>query len=132
MKEFSGKYSLSKTLRFELQPIGKTLAHIEEKGILTKDNQRAVSYQKMKKTIDAFHKHFIEIALQNLRLVNLEKYQTLYLAPAEQKKELKFADELKKVRENLRKEIVNGFKTGPAKEIFDRLDKKELITEILE
>lgn len=132
MKEFSGKYSLSKTLRFELQPIGKTLAHIEEKGILTKDNQRAVSYQKMKKTIDAFHKHFIEIALQNLRLVNLEKYQTLYLAPAEQKKESKFADELKKVRENLRKEIVAGFKTGPAKEIFNRLDKKELITEILE
>ena len=132
MKEFSGKYSLSKTLRFELQPIGKTLAHIEEKGILTKDNQRAVSYQKMKKTIDAFHKHFIEIALQNLRLVNLEKYQTLYLAPTEQKKESKFADELKKVRENLRKEIVAGFKTGPAKEVFDKLDKKELFTEILE
>jgi len=36
MKNFTNFYSLSKTLRFELIPQGKTLAYIQEKGLLTK------------------------------------------------------------------------------------------------
>ncbi len=45
---FTQKYPLSKTLRFELKPIGKTLEHIEAKGLLSQDEQRAESYKKMK------------------------------------------------------------------------------------
>jgi CRISPR-associated protein Cpf1 len=37
MKIFTKIYPLSKTLRFELKPIGKTLEHIESSGILTQD-----------------------------------------------------------------------------------------------
>lgn len=47
---FIGKYSLSKTLRFELRPQGKTLEHIQVKGLLTDDAHRAESYKKVKKT----------------------------------------------------------------------------------
>ena len=37
IEELTGLYSLSKTLRFELKPIGKTLEQIERKGLLTQD-----------------------------------------------------------------------------------------------
>jgi len=60
-KGFTNQYSLSKTLRFELIPIGKTLVNIETKGLLAQDNQRASSYKQMKKTIDEYHKDLEEI-----------------------------------------------------------------------
>ena len=37
IEELTGLYSLSKTLCFELKPIGKTLEQIERKGLLTQD-----------------------------------------------------------------------------------------------
>ena len=40
--EFTGLYPLSKTLRFELKPIGKTKENIEKNGILERDNERAI------------------------------------------------------------------------------------------
>lgn len=132
MNRFINKYSLSKTLRFELEPIGKTIENIQNKGLLIKDEQLAESYKKMKKTIDGFHKYFIELAMQNVRLTKLEAFADLYFASPERKKDEKFKEELKKVQDELRKEIAHGFKTGAAKEIFSKLDKKELITQLLE
>ena len=48
MKKFTNKFQLSKTLRFELIPQGKTLENIKSKGLIAKDDQRAISYKKMK------------------------------------------------------------------------------------
>lgn len=131
-KLFTNQYSLSKTLRFELIPQGKTLEYIHDKGLLTQDGQRAESYQKMKETIDKFHKYFIDLALKNVKLSHLEAYLELYNKSTEAKKEPKFKDDLKKVQDNLRKEIVKSFSDGEAKSIFAILDKKELITVELE
>lgn len=130
--QFSNRYQLSKTLRFELIPQGNTLEHIQNKGLLTQDEQRAESYKKMKNTIDGFHKHFIELAMQNVQLTQLEALHDLYFASAERKKEESYKKELEKVQTALRKEIAEGFNTGEAKEIFSKIDKKELITELLE
>lgn len=63
---FTKKYQLSKTLRFELIPQGKTREHIEIKGLLQCDEQRAESYKKVKKIIDEYHKDFIEKAMDGL------------------------------------------------------------------
>lgn len=131
-QNFSNLYSLSKTIKFELIPQGKTLEYIEQKGLLSQYKQRAESYQEMKKTIDKFHKYFIDLALKNTRLTHLETYLKLYNKSAETKKEPQFKDDLKKVQDNLRKEIVKSFSEGEAKSIFAILDKKELITEELE
>lgn len=131
-KSFTNKYQLSKTLRFELKPVGKTLEHIEAKGLLSEDEKRAESYKKMKKTIDGFHKYFIELAMSTVRLTHLEAFQALFNAPTEFKKEEAFKKELEKVQDKLRKEIVKGFSTGEAKEIYTKLGKKELITDLLE
>jgi CRISPR-associated protein Cpf1 len=51
-ENFTGLYSLTKTLRFELKPIGKTLEYIEKNGLLDRDRHRANSYVEVKKIIE--------------------------------------------------------------------------------
>ena len=126
--KFTHQYQLSKTLRFELKPIGKTLENIQKKGLLDEDNRRAESYTEMKKTIDEYHKYFIELSLKEGRLSRLEEYINLY----NQNKEERDEDAFKKVKESLRKEVVKYFSDGKGKELFKRLDKKELIKDDLQ
>lgn len=130
--EFTNLYSLQKTLRFELKPQGKTLEYIENKGLISQDEQRAESYKKMKKTIDEFHKHFIEIAMSQVELIKLKEFADLYNASSERKKEDGFKKVFEKVQADLRKEIAKGFRAGEAGKIFLKIDKKELVTELLE
>ena len=132
LSSFTNQYQLSKSLRFELIPIGNTLENINNKGFLKKDNDRASSYQMMKKTIDGFHKYFIELAMQGVVLTHLDTYLEHYNASAEEKKTDTFEASFKLVKEKLRKEIVKGFTAGEAKQIFAVLDKKELIQYELE
>jgi len=68
--KFTGLYPLSKTLKFELIPIGKTLEYIEKNGLLDQDKHRADNYVEVKRIIDKYHKQFIEDSLgdSNFRL----------------------------------------------------------------
>lgn len=131
-ENFVNKYQLQKTLRFELRPIGDTLKHINAKGLVEQDKERAESYKKIKKTIDAFHRDFIDLALQQVKLTQLDKYLLLYNESTETKKEDKFKKKFSELQKNLRKEIVRGFTSDATKETFSKIDKKELITELLE
>ena len=130
MKDLTGQYSLSKTLRVELKPIGKTLEHIEQKGLLTQDEQRAEEYELMKGIIDRYHKAFITMCLRNCKikvnntddeLDSLEEYSSLL---SKSKRDADDEDKLEKIKENLRKQIVNAFKSGNT---YGDLFKKELI-----
>ena len=130
MKDLTGQYGLSKTLRFELKPIGKTLEHIEQKGLLTQDEQRAEEYEQMKGIIDRYHKAFITMCLRNCKikvnntddeLDSLEEYSSLL---SKSKRDADDEDKLEKIKENLRKQIVNAFKSGNT---YGDLFKKELI-----
>ncbi|MGM0479855.1 MAG: type V CRISPR-associated protein Cas12a/Cpf1 [Bacteroidota bacterium] len=132
LDQFSHLYPMSKTLRFELIPQGSTAANIETKGFLKKDEERAESYKKMKETIDRFHQDFIEKAMAHVRLSNLEDFENLYNAPNEEKKEDKYKKQLEKVQETLRKEIAQGFKADEVKATFLKIDKKYLVTNLLE
>ncbi|HNW97395.1 MAG TPA: type V CRISPR-associated protein Cas12a/Cpf1 [Bacteroidales bacterium] len=123
--DFTGLYSLSKTLRFELIPQGKTLENIEKKGLLKQDEARAEKYKKVKKIIDEYHKDFIEKSLNTIKLEGLEYYYDLYLKTNKEDKEIK---EFSKQKERLRKQIANAFK---ANEKFKTLFLKELIKEDL-
>jgi len=125
LRSFTNQYSLSKTLRFELIPQGKTLEHIQNKGLLEQDNNRAVSYQKVKKIIDEYHKVFIDDSLKGLLLNDLDAYADWY-----QKKDKDDDDKkaLVKVKEQLRKQIALTF---TSREKFKRLFEKELIKEDL-
>ena len=81
--KFCGLYQLSKTLRFELKPIGKTKENIEKNGILERDSERATAYKAVKKVIDEYHKSFIELKLADLVLMQnqLEEFYMLYHLP---------------------------------------------------
>ncbi len=118
--ELTGLYQLSKTLCFELKPIGKTLAHIERKGLIKQDEQRAEEYKIVKNIIDRYHKAFIHMCLYNFKFSDgsLEQYVSLAENP---KRDEKAFEEIKI---ELRKQIVEAFKNGGS---FTDLFKKELI-----
>ena len=60
---FIGQYPVSKTLRFELKPVGKTLEHITREDLLQHDEKRAKDYKVAKTVIDNYHIDFIETIL---------------------------------------------------------------------
>lgn len=125
--EFTNLYPLSKTLRFELKPIGKTKENIEKNGILERDNERAIAYKAVKKVIDEYHKVFIELMLDGFELDKgaLDEFYYLYHLPTSDPKR---KTDLPKVQEELRKQISERFTKS---EQYKRLFGKELIREDL-
>lgn len=119
--DFINVYPVSKTLRFELIPVGRTQEYIERDGIIDTDTARAVNYKTIKNIIDRYHKEFIEGALASIVLLGLDEYLDLYNIPVKTDAEKK---KMEKVQSDLRKQIVNAFKKHP---MFSVLSKKELI-----
>lgn len=127
LEDFTNLYSLSKTLRFELRPIGKTRENIENGGLLRQDEDRAEKYVHIKKLIDEYHKAYIDKQLSGLVLQyadigkanSLEEY---YHSTRKSKDSDK--DKIVKIQDNLRKQIVKRLKDSDE---FKRIDKKELI-----
>lgn len=134
MKQLTNLYPVSKTLRFELQPIGKTKENIEKNGILSRDEKRAGDYKIVKGFIDEYHKQFIKDRLWSFRLPlqsegrhdSLEEYQALYeLSKRDDAQEAEFSE----VKDNLRGIIAKRLtESGSA---YERIFKKELIREDL-
>ncbi len=132
-EEFTGLYPLSKTLRFELKPMGRTLEWIQRNGILEEDQHRAESYVEVKKIIDEYHKAFINLALHDFKLIersmggknSLEEYLEYY---SNGQKDEKATSVFKDIQSNLRKQIAKRL-TGH--EAYKRIFKKELIQEDL-
>ena len=108
--DFKNLYQLSKTLRFEARPIGSTLKHIIENGLLEEDEHRAQSYVKVKKLIDEYHKAFIDRVLNEgcLTIENkgnkdsLEEYYESYMSKSNDENVSKT---FKEIQENLRSVI---------------------------
>lgn len=127
MKNLTNQFTLSKTLRFELIPQGETLQHINNKGLLEEDEQRAVKYQKVKKLIDSYHREFIDQALSSLRLDHIDRFEELYFKREKDEQEKK---ELLNLQKEMRKSVANCFAKNPDKSLTERFQnifKKELI-----
>jgi len=122
-KKFTNLYSLTKTLRFELIPKGKTLENIEKNGIISQDERRAGEYKKVKKIMDECHKDFIEEGLEDFSFNenSLQEYENLAKITNKDEKQKK---DFENIQSRLRKEIVKTFDTK-------RLFGKELIQEDL-
>ncbi len=114
-------YSVQKTLRFELKPIGKTRENIEREGILEKDTHRAESYKKVKEYCNEYHKKFIEDVLNKISLVGLKEYYKYYCIEKRDEKQNK---EFLEIQSKLRKEISEAFTKNP---VYKGLFQKELI-----
>lgn len=142
---FTNLYSLSKTLRFELKPIGKTAENIQAKGLLKEDESRAKEYQVVKKIIDKYHKLFIEESFDSvLQPVNdrnsfqklfekqVHNFSKLYYKT---NKDDKDKNELEAISKIMRKLIVSVFKGNyneSIKKKFGNLFGEELIKEEIE
>lgn len=127
--DFIHLYSLSKTLRFEARPIGETLHHFINNGLLERDEHRAESYVKVKKLIDEYHKAFIDRVLNNGALNyedkgecdSLTEYYALY---STQKRDEATQKHFKETQQNLRNQLVKKLTDGDA---YKHLFGKELI-----
>lgn len=132
--QFTRIYPLSKTLRFELIPIGHTNDNIIRSGLLEQDQHRAESYVQVKKIIDEYHKAFIENVLDKFKLRyasdegkkdSLEDYYTCYMCKSKDEAQKKLFEE---IQGKLRKRIADAFANDDR---FKRIDKKELIKDDL-
>ena len=75
---FIHQYSISKTLRFSLLPVGKTEENFHAKWLLETDRKRAEEYRKVKGYIDRYHKYYMESVLSTLVLKGVNEYAALY------------------------------------------------------
>lgn len=132
LRNFTRVYPLSKTLRFELRPIGRTLEFITSSGLLEQDQHRAESYVQVKKIIDEYHKAFIESVLDEFKFHenegkkdSLEEFYTYYMCKSKDEVQKKLFEE---IQGKLRKQIADAFAKDDR---FKRIDKKELIKDDL-
>lgn len=113
LKQFTGLYSLSKTLRFELQPIGKTkdtfkqwleelknaeLVVDDGGNLFLEDKQIKEAYMAIKPIMDKLHKQFIEMSLLSDEAKNID-FSDYFAAFKDREKEI--GDIEKKLRENI-------------------------------
>lgn len=121
-QEFTHLYPLSKTLRFELKPIGKTLEHIHAKNFLGQDETLADMYQKVKAILDDYHRAFIADMMSEVQLTRLAEFYDVYLQFRKTPKDDALQKQLKALQMTLRKEIVKPIgKGGKCKDGYDRL-----------
>jgi len=132
---FTNQYQLSKTLRFELVPVGETLSLLknDENGesqnlleyLLHEDNILQKEYTVVKKLIDEYHKEFIDKSLNGFYLDKnkIEDFENLF------RKESKDDNEKKQfnvIKAELRKAVAKKFKDQSG---YSDLDKLELLKE---
>ncbi|MBR1537826.1 MAG: type V CRISPR-associated protein Cas12a/Cpf1 [Treponema sp.] len=105
INDFTDLYSLSKTLRFELKPVGQTLENIKNGHFLELDKKKADDYQDVKKIIDNYHKFFIDDVLKNASL----DWNRLEDATSEYNKNKNDDSKLLAEQKRLREEILKLF-----------------------
>jgi len=124
-ESFTNQYSLNKTLRFSLIPIGKTEENFNAKLLLEEDETRAKEYSKVKRLIDRYHRHYIEGVLSTFVLDGVSEYADLYYKTGKTEKDLK---EMDKAETLMRKKVAKALTSTS---VYKKLFSKELITEIL-
>lgn len=130
--DFTNLFSLHKTIRFAANRTASTSLPLE---ILEKDTTLAKNYQEAKLIIDRYHKMFINKVLSNQEILpysdngkkeSLSEYFKYYFEKGNAN-DTDAKENFKKTQDSLRTKISDSLK----KEGFERLFKKELITEIL-
>lgn len=103
---FTNEYSLSKTLRFELKPVGRTLELIKENKLIEEDKEREKEFNRVKEIMDEYYKYFIDICLSDIEISGLKKHVEIYykLKKANYKDE-KLKSEYKESQHKITKEI---------------------------
>lgn len=118
MSDFTGKYKLSQTLKFELVPVGATVQRLEESKLLEQDFKRAEDYPKAKEFLDGKHKEFLQKVLSGITDIDWQPLADM-LEQFQKNKDLK--KELQKLQGEYRKKIVGKFTDKVYKPDYDAL-----------
>lgn len=110
-ENFTNLYELSKTLRFELKPIGETGKLLEEHHIIALDKARKDAYETTKPYFNTLHLEFVNTSLSKANLV-FDPYLKAYKNYLKDKKNKKTQKEKKDTEQNLRKEVEMMFDQG--------------------
>lgn len=118
---FTNRYSLSKTLRFKLIPVGKTAENFDSE-LLEREEKRAEDAKVMKQIINRYHKDFIHRSLCDFSLNSLEEYAQVYYSPE------RSSDRLEELSKKMREEIAKHFKNSKCDDLLKgKFIKKELL-----
>ncbi len=129
LKQFIGIYPVSKTLRFELKPVGRTQEWIEKNRVLENDENKAADYPVVKKLIDEYHKVCIRESLKNVHLDwaplkdTIEEYQKTKSDEAKKRLEAEQA--------MMRKQIATAIKDFKHYKELTAATPSDLITSVL-
>lgn len=127
---FKNKYSISKTLRFSLIPVGKTQETFNNNLILEKDKALSEKYVVVKKLIDKYHKYFIESVLSSFTVNGVKDYASLYFKNNKTEKEVISMEELEA---SMRKQISKALTSDKRyKIIFSKDFIEETLPEFLD
>lgn len=107
--KFTGKYELSKTLRFELKPIWNTPDMLNAELVVENDELRRKKYEAVKPWLDQLHREFIQDSLGDFRFKNLKTYQSALELWQKDKKSKQSKESLIKIENELREEISDCF-----------------------
>lgn len=108
-RDFTRKYELSKTLRFELRPVGKTREMLEEAGVFEKDRIIKEKYERTKPYFDRLHREFVQESLSNVALSGLSDYLSIFSEWRTDKKDKTTAKRLSDIEKSLRNEVTRFF-----------------------
>jgi len=108
--DFTNQYAVTKTLRFELKPVGETAALLEKSKVFETDEKIAKSYDEAKIWFDKLHREFIDTVLYEaeLPLDLFEEFEKQFLVWKSDKNK-KNKDQLEKTAKELRSAIVKRF-----------------------
>ena len=126
LDRFTGIYSLSKTLRFELKPVGRTLDNIQKGKFLESDKKKSSDYQNVKKIIDNYHKYFIDDVLKDVQL----DWTTLAEEISKYNKS-KIDDTLAVEQKKLREILLSAFIKDKRFKVLSAATPKDLFSSIL-
>jgi len=114
--EFTNLYELSKTLRFELKPVGNTQKMLDENQVFQIDELKQKKYTEIKPYFDRFHREFVKESLNGIKLNNFDEYFDIYkklkkIRKDKTKKDIKKDLDKKLEKENikLRKRVLDAF-----------------------
>lgn len=120
LSDFIGVYPVSKTLRFELRPIGKTREWIKKNGVIEADEKIAMDAPIAKELIDKYHKICIKESLERADYKWEELKNALIADKAKKKTETKL------LLKELREEIVKALTSHPYYDKFKLSTPAEL------
>ena len=130
--QFVQQYQLSKTLRFELKPVGATSKLLEKEEVFRKDKALQENYEKTKPYLDRLHRAFVKEALAKEKGTFTEKelkeYAELcqkFQAAKEHKVKKDYKKQLEKREKELRQKIIQSFEQQAQAEKYSLNSKKK-------